>query len=144
MKTTLNSIRIVGTLTLLALLTCCNPAWAQAAITGDFVLPYDVQWSGATLSAGQYHFTLQSGQFGGLLLINDSQQNGKMWAVTAGIGPAPDHSSLTIVRRKGKWHVASLALEPLGTTLKYSLPPQIEVERKREASTQVIPVRVRG
>ena len=142
MKTTIHSIRIAVTLlTIVAALACSNSAWAQASAIGDFVLPVDVQWSGATLPAGQYHFTLSSGQFGGVLLIRDGQK-GKMLAVTMGIGRAPDYSALTIVRRKGKWHVASLALKSIGATLEYSVPAPTKAEREMKASIQVIPVRI--
>ena len=142
MKTMINSIRIAVTLlAIVAVLVCSSSAWAQASAVGDFVLPVDVQWSGATLPAGQYHFTLSSGQFGGVLLIRDGQK-GKMLAVTMGIGRAPDYSALTIVRHKGKWHVASLALKSIGATLEYSVPAPTKTERKMDASIQVIPVRI--
>jgi len=139
----MNSIRITGTLlTIAAVLTCSSSASAQAAVVGEFVLPVDVQWNDRTLPAGQYHFTLQSGQFGGVLLVRDQQQKGKMFAVTAGLGTRPNHSALTIVSRKGKWYVASLTLEPIGATLKYSVPSQTKAEREMETSIQVIPVRI--
>src|SRR5215472_9504971 len=142
MKTMINSRRIAGVvLAIVAVLTCSGLASAQAATVGAFVLPFDVQWNGATLPAGQYTFTLQSVQFGGLLLIRDAHGNGKMLVVTDGIGVRPKHNSLTIVRRKGNWYVASLALEPIDTTLKYSVPSQTNAEREIEASIQVIPVR---
>ena len=128
--------------TIVAVLGCGSSAWAQTASVGDFVLPFEVQWNGATLPAGQYHFTLHSSQFGELLLIRDGQQNNKMLALTRGIGTKPDHSALTLVRRKGKWQVASLALEPMGATLEFSVPPQTKAKREMEASIQVIPVRI--
>src|SRR6516164_3806296 len=144
MKTTIHSIRIAVTLlTIGAALACSNSAWAQASAIGDFVLPVDVQWSGATLPAGQYHFSLSSGQRGGVLLIRDGQK-GKMLAVTMGIGRTPDHSALTIVRRKGKWHVASLGLKNMGVTLEYSVPAPTKAEHEMKASIQVIPVRITG
>ena len=143
MKTTIHSIRIAVTLlTIGAALACSNSAWAQASAIGDFVLPVDVQWSGATLPAGQYHFALSSGQRGGVLLIRDGRQKGKMLAVTMGIGRAPDYTALTIVRRKGKWHVASLGLKNMGVTLEYSVPAPTKAEHEMKASIQVIPVRI--
>ena len=143
MKTTIHSFRIAGTLlAIVAVLACGSSAWAQAVALGTFVLPVDVQWNGATLPAGQYHFTLHSGQFGGVLLIRDGRQKDKMLAVTMGIGRTPDHSALTIVRRQDKWHVASLALETICETLEYSVPAPTKAERKMDASIQVIPVRI--
>ena len=143
MKTMINSIRIASTLlAIVPVLVCSSSAWAQASAVGDFVLPVDVQWSGAMLPAGQYHFTLYSGQFGGVLLIRDGRQKGKMLAVAMGIGRTPDHSALTIIRRKGKWHVASLGLKNMGVTLEYSVPAPTKAEHEMKASIQVIPVRI--
>ena len=145
MKTMIDSFRIASTLlAIVGALACSNSAWAQASAVGDFVLPVDVQWSGATLPAGQYHFTLSSGQRGGVLLIRDGRQKGKMLAVTMGIGRTPDHSALTIVRRKGKWHVASLGLKSIGVTLEYSVPAATKADHEMEASIQVIPVQIAG
>jgi len=59
MKTTIHPIRIVGTLlTIVGVLACCSSVWALGEPRGSFVLPFDVQWNGATLPAGQYDFTL--------------------------------------------------------------------------------------
>ena len=143
MKMTIHSFCFAASLlTVVAALACGSLAWAQGAAVGHFVLPVDVQWNGATLPAGQYHFTLPSGRFGGILLIRDGQEKGKMLVVTEGKGTRPNHSALTIVRRKGQWHVASLALDFMGTTLMYWVPSQTKVERETEASIQVIPVRI--
>ena len=69
----------------------------------------------------------------------------KILAVTMGIGTTPDHNALTIVRRKGKWYVSSLSLEPIGKTLMYSVPLQSKAaEREMEASTEVVPVQIAG
>src|SRR5215469_1690565 len=100
MKTMINSRRIAGVVLAIAVLTCGGLASAQSATVGAFVLPFDVQWNGATLPAGRYHFTLPSRQFGGVLLIRDEHGNGKMLVVTDGIGVRPNHNALTIVRRK--------------------------------------------
>ena len=143
MKTTIHSIRIVGTLlTIVAVLACCSSVWALGETGGDFVLPFDVQWNGRTLPAGQYHFTLSSGGWGGVLNIRDGRQNDKMLVVGMAIGETPDRSALTIVMRKGKWHVASLALKGRGTTLEYSVPALTKAEREMQASIQVIPIRI--
>jgi hypothetical protein len=117
---------------------------AQAACQGNFVLPFDVQWNGRTLPAGQYHFTLSSATLGGILFIRDAQENGKMMAMTKGIGKISRQSALTVVKRNGQRHVSSLALEPIGATLVYSVPAQSKAaaEREIEASVQVIPVQI--
>ena len=98
MKTTIYSIRIVGTLlTIVAVLACCNSVWALGESSGGFVLPFDVQWNGATLPAGQYDFTLSSGQLGGVLHVRDGRQHRNMLVVAVALGETPNHSALTIV-----------------------------------------------
>ena len=144
MKTTIHPIRIVGTLlTIVAVLACCSSVWALGETHGDFVLPFDVQWNGTTLQAGQYHFTLSS-ELRGLLRVRDGRQNGKLLVTAIGLGKAPDRSALTIVRRNGKWYVASLSLKGRDTTLEYSLPPPSKAEREMAASIQVIAVQVKS
>jgi len=143
MKTTMHSIRILGTLlTIMAVLASCSSLWALGETGGNFVLPFDVQWNGTTLPAGQYHFTLSPGELGGVLQIRDGHQNGKMLVLAIALGKTPEGSALTIVRRQGKWHVASLALEGKPATLEYSVPAPTRAEHEMKASIQVIPVRI--
>jgi hypothetical protein len=144
MKTTIHSIRIVGTLlTVVAVLASCSSLWALGETGGDFALPFDVQWNGTTLPAGQYHFVLSSGESGGLLLfIREGRQNYKMLVVSRALGETPDRSALTIVRRQGKWYVAALALKDKGATLEYRVPTLTKAEREIAASLQIIPVQI--
>jgi hypothetical protein len=143
MKTTIYSVCNSGKLlTIVALLACCSSVWGLGETRGDFVLPFEVQWNGTTLPAGQYHFTLSSGEWGGVLYIRDGRQNNKMLVVSAGLGDTPDRSALTIVRHQGKWYVASLALKDRGVTLEYALPAPTKAEGQMEASIQVIPLRI--
>jgi|SRR5215467_9963216 len=143
MKTTIHPIRIVGTLlTIVAVLACCGSVWALGETNGNFVLPFDVQWNGTTLPAGQYHFTLSSGQWGGVLHVRDGRQKGKMYVVAMALGKTPDRSALSIVRRQGKWYVASLALEGKDATLEYRVPALTKAGREVEASIQVIAVQI--
>ena len=72
-------IRFEGALlTLAAVLAFGSLASAQTAFEGRFVLPIDVQWSGGTLTAGEYHFVLSPQSLGGLLHIRDARGQGKM------------------------------------------------------------------
>src|ERR1700747_2460352 len=86
-KAPMRSMRFAGALlTMATVLAYSGSVCAQAACQGNFVLPFDVQWNGRTLPAGQYHFTLSSATLGGILFIRDAQENGKMMAMTKGIG----------------------------------------------------------
>jgi hypothetical protein len=146
MNGTLHSIRVAGVmLGLMAALACSNSVRAQN-IQGKFVLPFDVQWQGKTLPAGEYHFILPSVNPGGVLFIRDGQRHGKMMVMTQILGGKPSGgSALTIVERNGKRCVRSLALEPIGATLVYLVPShKTDAEREREASVRVIPVELGG
>jgi hypothetical protein len=142
MKTTIHSIRIVGTLlTIVVVLASCSSLWALGESGGNFVLPFEVQWNGATLPAGPYHIALLSDRWGGVLIIRDVRQNAKMLIMATALGDTPDRSALTIVRRQGKWYVASLALQGRGATLEYRVPAPTKAEREMAASIQLIPIR---
>ena len=141
MKTTIHSIRIVGTLLAIVTVLACCSVWALGEPRGSFVLPFDVQWNGATLPAGHYDFTLSSGESSGVLHVRDGRQN-KLLVVAMAEGETPHRSALTVVNRKGKWYVASLALKGRGETLEYRVPAPTKADREMEASIQVIPVRI--
>lgn len=146
MKGTIHSIRVAGVLLgLVAALACSNSVRAQDAARGKFVLPFDVQWQGKTLPAGEYHFSLPSAQPGGVLFIRDAQDRGKMLVMTPAKERFHGQNALTIVNRGGKQYVSSLALQWIGT-LVYSVPNQKRAERERAlgASVQLIPVQPSG
>jgi hypothetical protein len=80
MKGTLRSIRVAGLLlVLVAALSPSNPAQAQQVIHSTFVLPFEVQWQGRTLPAGDNHFTAPSAPLDQpSLIICDAQGLPKM------------------------------------------------------------------
>ena len=146
MKGTIRSIRVVGLLLgVVAVLASSIPARAQEVVHSAFVLPFDVQWQGKTLPAGEYHFTASSAPFDQPnLSIRDAQGRPKMVAqpvLFETAGEPSGQSALTIVNRNGKRYVRSLQLGPMGTTRVYPVPNKKKAdERELETSTRVIPV----
>ena len=139
------SIRIFGVLlAMVAMLACSTAAWSQSRCAGSFVLPFDAQWNGRTLPAGEYYFSLTSGSVSGILFIRDTHQKGRMIAMSKGVDHLGKDNALTLTKRNGTWHVSSLTLEPIGATLVYWLPASSKAEREMEASTQVIAVQIVG
>ena len=104
MKGTVRSIRVASLLLgLVAALASSNPAQAQKVVRSTFVLPFDVQWQGRTLPAGEYHFTAS---FAPLdqpgLSIRDAHGRPKMVVLPVifkTTGESSGQSALTIVNR---------------------------------------------
>jgi hypothetical protein len=146
MKWLMHSIRVACvTLGLVAAFACSHPVQAQGVEGGTFVLPFEVQWQGNTLPAGEYRFRLQSNTLGGILLIRDARYHGRMMVTALTRVDFSGPSVLTVVNRNGKRYVSSLALECIGAKLEYRVPShKTEAGELTEASIQIIPVRMGG
>jgi len=148
MKGTMHSTRFAGVLLgLLATLAGSASIRAQD-VQGKFVLPYEVQWQGSTLPAGEYHFIFNrpSNSPAEFLFIGDGQKHHiKMLVMTQAKRDFTGQNVLTIVSRGAKRYVSSLGLEPIGATLMYIVPTQKRAaERELQASVQIIPVQLAG
>jgi hypothetical protein len=146
MKRLIYSIRVASALLgLVAAFACSRPVRAQDVDQGTFVLPFEVQWQGNTLPAGEYHFRLRSKVSGGILLIRDGRYRGKMMVTELTRDNFSGPSVLTVVSRNGKIYVSSLALDSIGAKLEYRVPSlKSEAGELREASVQIIPVQTAG
>jgi hypothetical protein len=144
MKRLFHSICMTGALLgLVAALP--HPARAQDLAQGTFVLPFEVQWGGKTLQAGEYHFRLPSAGFGGQMIIRDAQGRAKLLVLKGAKDDFSGPSILTIVKRNGKRYVSSLAIQQIGAKLEYVVPRQkTDAGVLREASVQNIPVHIAG
>lgn len=151
MRGTILSIRIAGLLLgLMAMFASGNAAQAQQVVQCSFVLPFDVQWQGRTLPAGEYHFTASftPSDTTGSLSIRDAQSRPKIVVqptVFKSGGESSGESVLTIINRKGKRYVRSLELGAMGATRVYSVPNLTKAERRGlEAPPRVIPIQLSG
>ena len=146
MKAKLHSVSVAGVLLALMVTLVCGSSQAQDD-KGKFVLPFEVQWQGKTLPAGEYHFMLRSSKVNRrILLLRDAQnQHNIMLIEGQGEEDFKGRNALTVVNRNGKRYVSSLAFEAIGATLVYSLPTRRKAaERQVEASVQIIPVQLGG
>ena len=137
-------IRVIGAfLGVVAAFAWPHPVRAQAVAQGSFVLPFEVQWEGKTLPAGEYHFVLRSERRNGILIVRDAHERAKMLLITWSKDDFSGPSTLTIVERNGRRYVSALALGEIETKLEYLAPSQKpEASRPTEASVQIIPVRI--
>ena len=148
MKAKLHSVSVAGVLlALMVTLVCGSSAQARDGDKGMFVLPFEVQWQGKTLPAGEYHFMLRSSRVNGrILLLRDAQNLHNIMLIE---GQSEEdfkgRNALTVVNRNGKRYVSSLAFDAIGATLVYSLPTRRKAaEHQLDASVQIIPVHVGG
>jgi len=142
MKGLVNSIRIaIALLGLATAFACPHAVRAQDGVRGSFVLPFEVQWQGKTLPAGEYHFILRSSTVKGrILLLRDAQNQHNIMLIE---GQSEEdfkgRNALTVVNRNGKRYVSSLAFEAIGATLVYSVPTRRKAaEHQLDASVQII------
>ena len=148
MKAKLHSVSVASVLlALMVTLICGSSAQAQDGVKGKFVLPFEVQWQGKTLPAGEYHFMLQSSRVKGrILLLRDAQdQHNIMLIEEQSEESFKGRNALTVVNRNGKRYVSSLAFDAIGATMVYSVPTRRKAaEHQLDASVQIIPVHVGG
>ncbi len=93
------------------------------ACKGQFTLPFDAQWGRATLTAGDYTFTLDSNRQPSIVKIEQGQRNVAL--VMAQSGTASDaskQSELIVTRSGGHARIRVLHLAELGTDLYYGAP----------------------
>jgi hypothetical protein len=99
-------------------------ASAQApAYRGQFTLPFDAQWGGATLPAGDYSFTLKSTAYPAIVTIEQGQRNvALVMAQGSSDSNASKGSELIVTRSGGRARIRALHLAELGTELYYGAP----------------------
>jgi len=107
---------------LLASFLFATTAHAQAiAFQAKFTLPYEVQWSGSTIPAGDYVLKIRSTGSPMIALIRSA--SGKpvvTYVMNGSIDTNPNgQNALLITTRRGKNIVHSLALADLGVVLVY-------------------------
>lgn len=102
------------------------PAAAMAQdSSGKFVLPRQVRWSGVSLPAGEYSYSVEH-HAGDTVLLRSA--NGKlgvivMASVITMVNP-PERSSLQLQSQDGEWFVASMVLSSAGEELHFATPPR--------------------
>jgi aspartate oxidase len=135
MKTERTSSTMVGSLVLAVASAFIFAGIASAQVCkGQFTLPFDAHWGGATLPAGDYTFTLNSAGQPSIVKIEQGQRNVAL--VMAQSGTASDTSKaseLTVTRSGGHARIRVLHLAELGTDLYYAAP---KAEGREMASTR--------
>jgi len=98
-------------------------ASAAPAYKGRFTLPFDAQWGGATLPAGDYTFTLNSAAPPAFVKIEQGNRNvALVMAHAFSTSDASKESELIVTRSGGRVRIRVLHLAELGTDLYYTAP----------------------
>jgi len=90
---------------------------------GQFALPFDAKWGQATLTAGDYTFTLNSAGQPSIVKIEQGTRNvALVMAQSAASADASKASELVVTRGSGHARIRVLHLAELGTDLYYAAP----------------------
>ena len=112
---------------------------------GSFTLPYDVEWNGRFLPAGDYHFTLTSHASADILTIKSAKEKTVARVLPVGFSGAPSRQNeLEVVTLHGKHYVRTLCLNSLNTGLNYHVPKQSLAEAEATVTALRIPIKDEG
>jgi hypothetical protein len=107
-------------LVLAAFVACLSAGLASAQeFKGSFTLPFDAQWGGTTLPAGDYSFRINTARAPYVAHVRGEQGSIMVLAQSISDRPSPGHSELVIANSRGKSAVRALCLAELGVVLSY-------------------------
>jgi hypothetical protein len=118
-------------LTALALGITSGATNAATAYAGKFTLPYEVNWAGATLPAGDYIFELESQAAPYTLYIHGQKTNVIVFALTAESGALSAGPQLDLVDISGVHMIQAFETPELGVTFSYFTPKQKNTTTKQ-------------
>ena len=111
---------------------------AQTLYRGKFTLPFETHWGGATLSAGDYTFTMASASSSYTLYIHGQSGNAVIQASTVDEKVVSGPAQLNLVDIADVQTVQSFDAPELGMTFVYWTPGQKHMGRK-EAHHKTVP-----
>jgi hypothetical protein len=115
----------------LVVLTAATTAAAQSYARGSFTLPYDVEWRGETVPAGQYTFEIQQAIPHPIVILRDTDRPREIRLIgsAAAVSKAPlGNSEFEIVTSGGRHYTHTFDISPIGASLIYSTP-KLSVEK---------------
>jgi hypothetical protein len=138
MKTHRNRFLAMAVIGLVAIGTFVSQAAAQSNVSsGSFTLPYQVNWQGVVLPAGDYTFSLKSRALPTLLDVRGPNGRAYIMATVLDQNKADQRSSLTIEGRGGTRFVREMYLADIDLRICYSIPkvPKSEKELAQGPAT---------
>jgi hypothetical protein len=141
------NLKFLNHLGLVALAVCLSAGLgkAQNAYEGKFTLPFEAHWAGAVLPAGDYTFSIPSGNTPYLLYVRGEGKTAIIMAAGTDTKMISDHSQLTIVNRGGNQAITQLEAGQLGLAFDYSIPKMKKnLEARSHPAVHSIPVSATG
>jgi len=111
---------------------------AQNAVQGNFTLPFETHWGGATLPAGDYTFTLPSASYPYRFYIRGQATTAIITAVASDKKVASGHAQLNLVEIADAQNVQTFETPELGLTFSFATPSPKHSGR-REAHQKTTP-----
>jgi hypothetical protein len=108
-------------------------AAATNAVTiyqGKFTLPFEVNWAGSTLPAGDYRFELESQGSPYTLYIHGQKTNAIIRAVTGDTGTLSTRAQFDVVDISSVHAIKAFEAPELGVTFTYFTPKEIHTASK--------------
>ena len=122
----------------LALGTLAASGNARTVYQGKFTLPFETHWGGATLSAGDYTFTMDSASSSYRLYIHGQAGDAIIMASAADEKVVSGHAQLNLMDIADVQNVNTFEAPELGLTFSYATPKQNPMGRK-EARQKTMP-----
>jgi hypothetical protein len=116
---------------------------SQTAYRGEFTLPFEAHWAGATLPAGDYTISMPEAVQPFLLYIRGERASAILFAQSFDSREASNDSSLTITKTGGNEAITELRAGQLGMTFDFAVhktKAKAEIEMGSTARVNV-PVR---
>ena len=123
MKTHRNRFLAIAVVGLVAIGAFVSRAAAQSSSArGSFTLPYEVNWKGVVLPAGDYTFSLESRALPAMVNVRGPNGGAFIMATVLYNKKTDERSSLTIEERGSTRFVRELYLAELDLRIGYSIP----------------------
>ena len=138
MKTHRNRFLAFAVIGLVAIGTIVSRTAAQSSSAqGSFTLPYEVNWKGVVLPAGDYTFSLESRALPAMVTVRGPNGGAFIMATALANNKTDERSSLTVEERGSTRFVRELNLAELDLSISYSMPkiPNSEKELAKGPAT---------
>jgi hypothetical protein len=142
MKERLNTMLFVALVIVVVHIAAATAA-AQSYACGSFTLPYEVEWRGETVPAGQYTFEVQHAIPQPIVILRNMGRTHeiKLIGSAAAVSKAPrNNSEFEILTADGRHYIRTFDISAIGASLIYSTPKLSNEKLRHENESSRITV----